>query len=92
MAAGVPAVKCEAGHTRPPGLGLLMDRRGSPGIEDGTDEDAADGILVVQIRHLRAIPGEVSECAAREAKLSGFVARPGKAVIAPPMRARMPIF
>jgi hypothetical protein len=65
---------------------------GHSSIEDGTDEDAADGILVVQIRRLRAIPGEVSERAAREAKLSGFVARPGKAVFAPPMRARKPIF
>jgi len=63
---------------------------GHSSIEDGTDENAADGILVVQIRRFRAIPGEVFERAAREAKLSGFVARP--AVIAPPMRARKPIF
>jgi hypothetical protein len=37
---------------------------------------------VVQIRHFRAIPGEVFERAAREAKLSGFVARPVQRLVA----------
>jgi len=49
-----------------------MASPGHSGTEDSTDDDAADGILVVQVRRLRAIPGEVSEREARQAKLSGL--------------------
>jgi hypothetical protein len=40
-----------------------MCRRATPSIEDDTHENATDRILVVQIRLLRAISGEVPELA-----------------------------
>jgi hypothetical protein len=45
-------------------LGAIHDAGSGP-LEGCTDEDAADGILVVQVRRLRAISREVSELAAR---------------------------
>jgi hypothetical protein len=44
----------------------------TPTIEDGKNEDAADGLLVVQVRRLRAISGEIPEIAPREANLAGL--------------------
>jgi hypothetical protein len=41
-----------------------------PGIEDETNEHAANGVLVVQIRRLGTISGEIPEVA-RKAKLMG---------------------
>jgi hypothetical protein len=38
-----------------------------PLIEDGTNENAANGILVVPLRRLRTIPRDVSEPAERAA-------------------------
>jgi hypothetical protein len=47
-------------------------------IEDGTDENATDGILVVQVRRLRTISREISELAdpeRAEIEAPGFVTR-----------------
>jgi hypothetical protein len=41
-------------------------RGATPSIQDGTHENPAHGILVVQVRHLGAISREVSESAAHE--------------------------
>ena len=43
--------------------------------QDRTDEDAADGVLVVQVRRLRAISGDVSELEAPEALLNFMAER-----------------
>jgi hypothetical protein len=45
------------------GFGATHAGVGHSSIEDGTDENATDRILVVQIRLLRAISGEVFELA-----------------------------
>jgi hypothetical protein len=47
-------------------------RPGPPSIEDGTNENAADGILVVQVCRLRAVLREISELAAREAPITAL--------------------
>jgi hypothetical protein len=39
-------------------------------IKDGIDEDAADGVLVVQVRRLRTLFRNVHESAARHAPLA----------------------
>jgi hypothetical protein len=45
---------------------------GASHIEDGTNENAADGILVVQVCRLRAVPREIPELAAREAPITAL--------------------
>jgi hypothetical protein len=48
--------KCEACHTQLPDSALSIMPAGAPQlIKDGIDEDAADGILVVQVRRLRTV-------------------------------------
>jgi hypothetical protein len=50
--------KCEACHIRSKDFGVIHNAgRGFEPIEDGTHEYAADGILVVQVRRIRTIPG-----------------------------------
>src|SRR6266478_3282895 len=44
------------------------------GIEDGTNEDASDGILVVQIRRFRTIYREIPAAAARVRRGSALAA------------------
>src|ERR1700745_2646185 len=63
----VCAAKCEACHIRPEGSALSIKRPGPLGIEDRTHDNAADGVLVVQVRRLRTIYRDISEFAAREA-------------------------
>jgi hypothetical protein len=47
---------CEAGHIWLQASALsIMAAGATPSIEDGTNEDATDGILVVQIRRFRTI-------------------------------------
>jgi hypothetical protein len=66
--ADVCAGECEASHIGAKASALSHDAVGPTSWrEDGTNEDAADGILVVQIRHLRTISREISETAARQA-------------------------
>ena len=58
--------KCEARHIRLRGLALSMMPVGAlSSIEDGTNENASENILVVQVRRLRAISREILELAIR---------------------------
>ena len=63
----VYAAKCETCHIRPEGSALSIKWPGPLGIEDRTHDNAADGVLVVQVRRLRTIYRDISELAAREA-------------------------
>ena len=56
--------KCELYHTRSPGSALLRCTVGATPARGRADVDAADGILVVQIRRVRAISREVFQLAA----------------------------
>jgi hypothetical protein len=47
-----------------------IDGAGRGRIEGAGHEDAANGVLVVQVRCFRAISAEISELAAREADLA----------------------
>jgi hypothetical protein len=47
----------------------VIEGGGRGRIEGAKHEDAANGVLVVQVRCFRAIPGEISELAARETTL-----------------------
>ena len=60
--------KCEACHIRPAGLALSVARPGVPSIEDATNENAADDILVVLVRRLRTISREIPEFAIRRSR------------------------
>jgi hypothetical protein len=63
---GICPATCEASHIRPPGSALSMrSGRATPTIEDGTNENAAEGILVVQVRPLGTISPEIPELAIR---------------------------
>ena len=58
QAGGLCLAKCEACHIRSRDFGVIHNAgRGFEPIEDGTHEYAADGILVVQVRRIRTIPG-----------------------------------
>jgi hypothetical protein len=42
----------------------------TPTIEDGEHEDAADGLLVVQVRRLRTISAEIPQPVTRESLIA----------------------
>jgi hypothetical protein len=54
-------------------LALIHDADGPLRHEDGSNENAADGILVVQVRHLRAISGKISQPASLKAFMTPLV-------------------
>jgi hypothetical protein len=57
---------CEARHIRLQSSALSLKLAGgNSSIEDGTNEDASDGILVVQVCRFRAISRKIPEAATR---------------------------
>jgi hypothetical protein len=65
-ASRVRATKCDLGHIRIRALALSKMRQGQSRHRGCENDDAADGILVVQIRHLRTVSGEIPEFATGE--------------------------
>src|SRR5260370_33446847 len=62
---GVSMVECEAAHRGVPASALSKALRGPSQPAGWTDENATAGFLVVQVRGLGTVPGNIPQASAR---------------------------